>query len=72
MGRISVQLKYHLTCWVENVQHGIKNCSENGDDTYTLHKTKIGIIASDIEFVLNMTDLKIGYPNGVHQIMDSE
>jgi len=66
-----IDVKYHLSCWVKNVQCSVKTCSENED--HTLDEKNIGIVASDIEFVslvLNMTNLKSTYSdNGVRNIL---
>ncbi len=77
----AIDVKYHLSCWVQNVQRGAP--SSNEDKEYTQEEANVGKVASDIEFVslahtllqsgevLNMTDLKSAYSsmlesNGVH------
>ncbi len=82
----AIDIKYHLSCWVQNVQRGTKASSE--DKEHTLRETNVGKIASDIEFVslvrsllqagevLNMSDLKSLYSrildsNGVHNVQSS-
>ena len=79
----AIDVKYHLSCWVQNVQRFKKKGFKNID--HTLEEANVGIVASDIEFVglvctlledgkvLNMTDLKSVYSrilrtNGVPDI----
>jgi len=45
----AIDVKYHLSCWVKNVQRNVNTCSDNKDQT--LDDKNIGIVASDIEFV---------------------
>jgi len=67
----AVGVKYHLPCWVKNVQRGATSCREEKERAQK--ETNVAIVASDIEFVsvvhgllqagnvLNMTDLKSAY-----------
>ena len=77
----AIDVKYHLSCWVHNVQRGATSSSE--DKAYTQQEANVGKVVSDIEFVslvrtllqagevVTMTDLKSAYSNmlesnGVH------
>jgi len=69
----AIDVKYHLSCWVHNVQRGATSSSE--DKAYTQHEANVGKVVSDIEFVslvctllqagevVTMTDLKSAYSN---------
>ena len=69
----AIDVKYHLPCWVQNVQRAPKSGTSSDDKEHTLQETNISKIAADIEFVslvrsllqageiLNMTDLKSVY-----------
>ena len=67
----AIDVKYHLSCWVQNVQQGAT--SSNEDKEYTQQEANVGKVASDIEFaslvrtllqagkVLNIKDIKSAY-----------
>lgn len=82
----AIDVKYHLPCWVKNVQRASKKSDE--DTGQILQEKKISIVAADTEFislvsallrtgkVLNITDLKSSYSeilesNGVYDIHPS-
>lgn len=82
----AIDVKYHLKCWVQNVQRNKNACDESQDLEKREHN--VGVVASDIEFiglvrsslqageVINMLDLKSVYStilgsNGVHNVQIS-
>lgn len=50
----AIDVKYHLKCWVQNVQRRKKRCDEAKE--LPMQEANVGIVASDIEFASLVLD----------------